>query len=343
MGSTAQLNLRMKKKSLYQAEIVGTGCYLPEKILTNAELEKTLDTSDEWIRTRTGIRERRIARKDESSSTLGAHAAENALKSAGMAPDELDMIIVCTSTPDVLYPSTACFVQKNIGASKAAAYDISAVCSGFVFGLSIAEQYIKSGRYENVMVIGAEVNSRIMDWTDRKTCILFGDGAGAVILKRVEKEEPIGILSSHIYSDGNHSDMLIVPGGIGREPVNREAVDNKMYCLKMAGQSTFKMAVKRMCEASRECLEFNGLSTDDVDVVIPHQANRRIIETVSEKLNMNIDKFVINIDKYGNTSAASIPIALHEAREAGRLQSGTLSLLTVLGAGITWGAAAIRW
>ena len=193
------------------------------------------------------------------------------------------------------------------------------------------------------MVIGAEVNSRIMDWTDRKTCILFGDGAGAVILKRVEKEEPIGILSSHIYSDGNHSDMLIVPGGIGREPVNHEAVDNKMYCLKMAGQSTFKMAVKRMSEVSRECLEFNGLSTDDVDVVIPHQANRRIIETVSEKLNVNIDKFVINIHKYGNTSAASIPIALHEAREAGRLQSGTLSLLTVLGAGITWGAAAIRW
>jgi len=172
---------------------------------------------------------------------------------------------------------------------------------------------------------------------------LFGDGAGAVILKRVEKEETIGVLSSHIYSDGNHSDMLIVPGGIGREPVNREAVDNKMYCLKMAGQSTFKMAVKRMCEASRECLEFNGLSTDDIDVVIPHQANRRIIETVSEKLNMHIDKFVINIDKYGNTSAASIPIALHEAREAGRLQPGTLSLLTVLGAGITWGAAAIRW
>jgi 3-oxoacyl-[acyl-carrier-protein] synthase-3 len=234
-------------------------------------------------------------------------------------------------------------VQKNLGASKAAAYDISAVCSGFVFGLSIAEQYIKSGRYENVMVIGAEVNSRIMDWTDRKTCILFGDGAGAVILKRVKKEKPIGVLSTHIYSDGNHSDMLIVPGGIGREPVNHEAVDNKMYCLKMAGQSTFKMAVKRMSEVSRECLEFNGLSAEDVDVVIPHQANRRIIETVAEKLNMNIDKFFINIHKYGNTSAASIPIALHEAREAGRIQSGTLSLLTVLGAGITWGAAAIRW
>jgi 3-oxoacyl-[acyl-carrier-protein] synthase-3 len=333
----------MKKHSQYQAEIVGTGIYLPEKVLTNADLEKTLDTSDEWIQTRTGIQERRIAQKDESSSTLGALAAKNALNAAGLTPDSLDMIIVCTSTPDVLYPSTACFVQKALGASKAAAYDISAVCSGFVFGLSIAEQYIKSGRYEHVMVIGAEVNSRIMDWTDRKTCILFGDGAGAAILKRVEKEEPIGILSSHIYSDGNQSDLLIVPGGIGREPVNHEAVDNKMYCLKMAGQSTFKMAVKRMSEVSRECLEFNGLSSGDVDIAIPHQANRRIIETVAQKLSMNIDDFFVNIHKYGNTSAASIPIAMHEAREAGRIQPGTLSLLTVLGAGLTWGAAAIRW
>ena len=333
----------MKKPFLYQAEIVGTGIYLPEKVLTNSDLEKTLDTSDEWIRTRTGIQERRIAQKDESSSTLGAHAAKNALKEAGMAPEELDMIILCTSTPDVLYPSTACFVQKNIGASKAAAYDISAVCSGFVFGLSVAEQYIKSGRYENVMVIGAEVNSRIMDWTDRTTCILFGDGAGAAILKRVEKNEPIGVLSSHIYSDGNHSDILIVPGGIGREPVNHEAVDNKMYCVKMAGQSTFKLAVKRMSEVSMECLKFNGLSAEDVDLVVPHQANRRIIETVAEKLDISMDKFFVNIHKYGNTSAASIPIALHEARECGKIQPGSLSLLTVMGAGITWGAAAIRW
>lgn len=333
----------MKKHSPFQAQIVGTGIYLPEKILTNFDLEKTLDTSDEWIRTRTGIQERRIARKDESSSTLGAHAAQNALNAAGMTADELDMIIVCTSTPDVLYPSTACFVQKNIGASKAAAYDISAVCSGFVFGLSIAEQYIKSGRYENIMVIGAEVNSRIMDWSDRTTCILFGDGAGAAILKSVEGDQPKGILSTHIYSDGNHSDVLIVPGGIGRESVNREAVDNKMYCLKMAGQSTFKMAVRRMSEVSRECLEYNGLTTDDVDVVIPHQANRRIIETVAGKLSVPIDKFHINIHKYGNTSAASIPIALHEARESGKINSGNLSLLTVLGAGLTWGAAAIRW
>ena len=333
----------MNKPSLYQAEIVGTGIYLPEKILTNADLEKSLDTSDEWIRSRTGIQERRIAQKDESSSTLGAHAARNALNQAGMTPEELELIIMCTSTPDVLYPSTACFVQKILGASKAAAYDISAVCSGFVFGLSIAEQYIKSGRYEHVMVIGAEVNSRIMDWTDRTTCILFGDGAGAAILKRTESEEPKGILSSHIYSDGNHTDALIVPGGIGREPVNQDAVDNKMYCLKMAGQSIFKMAVKHMTEVSRECLAFNGLSTEDVDLVVPHQANQRIIEAIAEKLDVSIDKFFINIHKYGNTSAASIPIALHEARESGKIQSGNLSLLTVLGAGLTWGAVAIRW
>jgi len=333
----------MNKHSNSRAEIVATGIYLPEKILTNFELQKTLDTSDEWIRSRTGIQERRIAQKDESSSTLGAQAARNALNEAGMAPDDLDMIIVCTSTPDVLYPSTACFVQKILGASKAAAYDISAVCSGFVFGLSIAEQYIKNGRYENVMVIGAEVNSRIMDWTDRTTCILFGDGAGSVILKRTESDKPVGILSSHIYSDGNHTDSLIVPGGIGREPVNHEAVDNKMYCLKMAGQSIFKLAVKRMSDVSKECLAFNGLSLEDVDVVVPHQANLRIIEMVSEKLGVSMDKFFVNIHKYGNTSAASIPIALHEARECGKIQSGKLSLLTVLGAGLTWGAAAIRW
>ncbi len=328
---------------MYQAAVVGTGSYLPEKILTNHELEKTLDTSDEWIRTRTGIQERRIARKDESSSTLGAHAAKEALASAGMKAEELDMIIVCTSTPDVIYPSTACFVQKNIGATRAAAYDVSAVCSGFVFGLSIAEQYIKSGRYENIIVIGTEVNSRIMDWSDRATCVLFGDGAGAAILQRVDGEEPLGVLSSHIYSDGNQSDTLIVPGGIGREPVNHEAIENKLYCLKMAGGSTFKMAVTKMSQVSAECLEFNGLTTADIDLVVPHQANRRIIESVSQKLSMDIDNFFINIHKYGNTGGASIPIALHEARESGRIKAGNLCLLTVLGAGLTWGAAAIRW
>ena len=333
----------MNKNSPYQAKVVGTGAYLPEKILTNRDLEKTLKTSDEWIRTRTGISERRIVRKDESTSTLAVEASLVALTSAGMGPEDLDMIIVCTSTPDVIYPATACFVQKELRASRAAAYDISAVCSGFVFGLSIAEQYLKIGRYENILVIGSEVNSRLMDWTDRSSCILFGDGAGAVVLSRVESEQPVGILSTHIYSDGAQSDMLIVPGGVGRTAITHEGIDNKLYCLKMAGQATFKVAVKRMSEVSLEALQFNGLNREDVDWVVPHQANKRIMEAVSERLGVGFEKFVINIDKYGNTSAASIPIALHEAREAGKLEPGDLILLTVLGAGLTWGAALIRW
>jgi len=333
----------MRAPSPYQAEIVGTGIYLPEKILTNSELEKTLETSDEWIRTRTGISERRIARKDESASTMGIEAGRMALHHAGVAPHDLDMIIVCTSTPDVIYPSTACFVQKELGAKGAAAYDISAVCSGFVFGLSIAEQYLKSGRYEHILVIGSEVNSRIMDWTDRKTCVLFGDGAGAAVLRRTEREEPSGILSSHIYSDGTQTDLLIVPGGIGRTSFTYEGIDDKLYCLKMSGQSTFKVAVRRMSEVSREALEHNNISKDDVGLVVPHQANQRIIESVAGKLDVPIEKFFINIDRYGNTGAASIPIAMHEAREQGLTQPGTIMLMTVLGAGLTWGAALVRW
>ena len=333
----------MNYHSPYQAKVIGTGAYLPEKILTNQDLEKTLKTSDEWIRTRTGISERRIARKDESTSTLAVEASRVALTSAGMGPEDLDMIIVCTSTPDVIYPATACFVQKELRASRAAAYDISAVCSGFVFGLSIAEQYLKSGRYENILVIGSEVNSRLMDWTDRSSCILFGDGAGAVILNRVESQQPVGILSSHIHSDGEQSDMLIVPGGVGRTGITHEGIDNKLYCLKMAGQATFKVAVKRMSEVAMEALQFNGLKIEDVDWVVPHQANRRIMETVSQRLGIDFEKFVVNIDKYGNTSAASIPIALHETRVAGKLEPGALILLTVLGAGLTWGAVLIRW
>ncbi|WP_237098431.1 beta-ketoacyl-ACP synthase III [Nitrospina gracilis] len=317
--------------------------YVPDNVVTNFDLEKNLDTSDEWIRTRTGIVERRIARKDESASTMGIAASMMALKNAGLEAGDLDMVIVCTSTPDVIYPATACFVQKELGAKKAAAYDISAVCSGFVFGLSIAEQYIKSGRYENILVIGTEVNSRVMDWTDRTTCVLFGDGAGAAVLRRTEKPEPCGILSSHIYSDGTQSDLLIVPGGIGKTSFTYQAIDDKLYCLKMSGQSTFKVAVKRMSEVSREALAHNGLTNDDVDLVVPHQANRRIIEAVAEKLEAPLEKVFVNIHKYGNTGSASIPIALHEAREAGRLTPGSITLLTVLGAGLTWGSVVIKW
>ncbi|MFQ5450372.1 MAG: beta-ketoacyl-ACP synthase III [Nitrospinaceae bacterium] len=333
----------MRNHSMFRAEIAGTGSCLPEKILTNFDLEKILDTSDEWIRTRTGISERRIAGKEESSSVLGVKAGRMALHAAGLEPGEVDMIIVCTSTPDILFPSTACFVQAELGAGRAAAFDISAVCSGFVYGLSIAEQYLKIGRYRNILVIGSEVNSRILDWTDRSTCILFGDGAGAVVLRRGEGDGPAGVLSSHIYSDGSLAHLIEVPGGIGRTGISHEAIDQKKYCINMSGNATFKIAVKRMSEVSLEALNFNGLTQEDVDLVIPHQANKRIIDAVTGKLEIPPEKVFLNIQKYGNTSAASIPIALHEAKESGRIRPGSLLLIAVVGAGLTWGATVIRW
>ncbi len=333
----------MKFNSPFKAEVAGTGIYLPEKIVTNLDLEKILDTSDDWIRARTGIHERRVAGEDESASVLAVNAARSALAEAGLEPEQIDMIIVCTSTPDVLYPSTACYVQKELGAHRAAAYDVSAVCSGFVFGLSIAEQFLKGGRYQHILVIGSEVNSRIVDWTDRSTCILFGDGAGAVALKRVETSESRGILSSHIYSDGTQTDILGVPGGIGRTPISHASIDEKQYFIKMVGNATFKFAVKRMSDVALEALEYNGFTTKDIDLMIPHQANKRIIDAVGERLEVGPEKIFVNIEKYGNTAAASIPIALHEARQCGRIQPGNLVLLTVLGAGLTWGAALIRW
>lgn len=333
----------MNKNSIFQAVIAGTGAYLPEKILSNADLEKTLDTSDQWIRTRTGIEERRIAAEDESASTMGVRAAREALAEAQIEADAIGMIIVCTSTPDIVYPATACFVQKELGAGRAAAFDISAVCSGFIFGLSIAEQFVKRGQYSNVLVIGSEVNSRIMDWTDRGTCILFGDGAGAAVLRRSDNSEPIGVLSSHIHSDGNHADILCVPGGIGKSRINREAIDQKQFCLQMEGKAVFRHAVKKMIEAADEALAFNNLKAKDIGLLIPHQANIRIIESVADKMGMASEKVFINIQKYGNTGAASIPIALHEARKCGKARPGEFWLLTVLGAGLTWGAVAVKW
>jgi len=333
----------MKNHSKFMAKVAGTGMYVPNKVLNNSDLEKTLNTSDEWIYTRTGIRERRIANDDESSSTFAIAASKKALESANIAPKEVDLIIVCTSSPDILFPATACFVQKGIGALNAAAYDISAVCSGFVFGLSIAEQYIKSGRYRHVLVIGSEANSRIVDWSDRSTCILFGDGAGAVLLKKLESDDVSGLLSSHIHSDGEQSGLISVPGGIGKTGVSHEAINNGEYFIKMSGNATFKVAVKRMVEVSKEALDYNDLTVNHIDLVVPHQANRRIIEAVTEKLGITSDKVFMNIEKYGNTSAASIPIAIHEAREAGLILPGSLILVVVVGAGLTWGAALIRW
>jgi 3-oxoacyl-[acyl-carrier-protein] synthase-3 len=328
---------------LNTAVVAGTGAYLPEKILTNKDLEKSLDTSDAWITARTGIRERRIAAEGESASTMAAKAGKQALEAGGIGPEDVDMIIVATSSPDVLFPSTACFVQNELQAFGSAAYDVSAVCSGFIFGLSIAEQYLKTGRYEHILLIGSEVNSRIVDWSDRATCILFGDGAGALLLNRVEQEKPLGILSTHIYSDGSLSDLICVPGGIGRTGINKQDIDDKKYSIKMSGNATFKVAVKRMTEVIQEALEFNGLSIEEVDLLIPHQANERIIRAVAERLKYPMEKVLMNIHKYGNTSAASIPIGINEAWRDGRIQPGETSVLGAVGAGLTWGSAVIKW
>lgn len=328
---------------LNTAVVAGTGAYLPEKILTNQDLEKSLDTSDAWITARTGIRERRIAAEGESASTMAAKAGKQALEAGGIGPEDVDMIIVATSSPDVLFPSTACFVQNELQAFGSAAYDVSAVCSGFIFGLSIAEQYLKTGRYEHILLIGSEVNSRIVDWSDRATCILFGDGAGALLLNRVEQEKSLGILSTHIYSDGSLSDLICVPGGIGRTGINKQDIDDKKYSIKMSGNATFKVAVKRMTEVIQEALEFNGLSIEEVDLLIPHQANERIIRAVAERLKYPMEKVLMNIHKYGNTSAASIPIGINEAWRDGRIQPGETSVLGAVGAGLTWGSAVIKW
>ena len=328
---------------LNTAVVAGTGAYLPEKILTNQDLEKSLDTSDAWITERTGIRERRIAAEEESSSSMAAKAGKQALEDGGISPEDVDMIIVCTSSPDVLFPSTACFVQNELQAFGSAAYDISAVCSGFIFGLSVAEQYLKTGRYEHILLIGSEVNSRIVDWSDRSTCILFGDGAGALLLNRVEQEKPLGILSTHIYSDGSLSDLICVPGGIGRTGINKQDMVDKKYFIKMAGNATFKVAVKRMTEVIQEALGFNGLSIEEIGLLIPHQANERIIRAVAERLKYSMEKLLMNIHKYGNTSAASIPIGINEARRNSCIQPGETSVLGAVGAGLTWGAAVIKW
>ena len=333
----------MTNNKSFQAVVAGTGSYLPEKILTNQDLEKTLNTSDAWITERTGIHERRIASEEESASVMAAKAGKQALEEGGLSPENLDLIIVATSSPDVLFPSTACLVQNELHAFGAAAYDISAVCSGFIFGLSIAEQYLKTGRYENILLIGSEVNSRIVDWSDRATCILFGDGAGAMLLKRVEQEKPLGILSTHIYSDGSLSDLICVPGGIGKTGINKEDIDNKKYFIKMSGNATFKVAVKRMTDVIREALEFNGLSMEEVGILVPHQANQRIIRAVAERLEYPMEKVFMNIHKYGNTSGASIPIGVDEARRTGSIKPKQTSVLAAVGAGLTWGSAVIKW
>ncbi|MDK2563153.1 beta-ketoacyl-ACP synthase III [Romboutsia sedimentorum] len=322
------------------AGILGVGSYLPQKIVDNFHFEKIMDTSDEWIKARTGISERRMAEEDESSSDLGTKAALKAIECAKLSPEDIDLIIVATSTPDMILPSTACLIQANIGAHNAVAFDVSAACSGFVYGLSIGEQFIKSGIHKNVLVIGTEVMSRILDYSDRSTAILFGDGAGAVVIGNVDEG---GILSTYLGSDGRGKDFLKIPAGGSRLPASKNTVENRLHNIQMAGNDVYKFAVRIMGESSLKALEMANLSTDEIDYLIPHQANIRIIEASAKRLKLDMDKVYVNLDKYGNMSAASIPVAMDEAYRQGKINKGDNVVLVGFGGGLTWGASVIKW
>jgi 3-oxoacyl-[acyl-carrier-protein] synthase-3 len=321
--------------------IAGVGSYVPSKILTNADLEKMVDTTDEWITSRTGIKERHIAQPDEFTSDMAAKAAERAMASAGVTADQIDMISVSTITPDMPFPSTACLVQKKIGAHKAAAFDLEAACSGFIYGLEIGQQFIMSRTYENVLVIGAEKLSAIVDWQDRNTCVLFGDGAGAVVLQNRPNKH--GLLTAVMGADGSKADLLFMAGGGSRCPATLDSVAARMHYLRMEGKETFKNAVQAMQTAAEEALRRCELDISRIKLVIPHQANRRIIDAVGDRLGATPEQLFVNLEKFGNTSAASVAIALDDAVQSGRVQRGDLILMMVFGAGLTWGAAVIEW
>lgn len=317
------------------SRLLGTGGYLPETILTNEQIAQTVDTSDAWIIERTGIRERRIAGKEETASSMAEMASRQALAAAGIEPDALDLIVVGTASPDRIFPSTACMLQRRLGIGGCAAFDVQAACSGFVFALSIADQYIRAGNAHRALVVGSEINSRFIDWSDRSTCILFGDGAGAVVLETAK--EP-GILSTHIHSDGQYQDLLYVPN----QPACGEEPTESRY-LKMQGNDVFKIAVQTLGRIVDETLEANGLSKADIDWLVPHQANTRIIAATAKKLRMSMEQVVLTIEKQGNTSSASIPLALNEAIRDGRIQRGQTVLMEAFGGGFAWGSALLRY
>ena len=323
-----------------RSRIVGTGAYVPDRVLTNVDLERMVATDDAWIVERTGIRERRIAAPGQACSDLGTRAAQQALAAAGIEPADLDMILVATCTGDQPLPSTACLIQAQLGARRAAACDLSAACCGFVYALSVANAYVKTGsRY--VLVIGAEVMSAITDWTDRGTCILFGDGAGAAVVGPADGHR--GILSTHLHSDGGLGELICVPGGGSTMPPNEKMLTEKAQYLKMKGNETYKVAIKTLEEVARETLSAHGLTVNDIDLYVPHQANIRILKAVAERLQLPMEKVFMNIDRYGNTSAASIPLALDEAVREGRIKDGSLVMIGAFGAGLTWASALIRW
>jgi len=324
-----------------QVKIIANGAYAPKSVLTNQDLEEKIDTSNEWILARTGIRERHIAEKDETTSDLATHAARAALKRTDLSPLDLDLIIVATSMPDMFFPSTACIVQDKLGAKNAAAFDLSAACSGFVYALSAGAQYVHSGTYKHVLVIGAEVMSRLTNWEDRRTCVLFGDGAGAVLLGPSEDEQ--GILSVHLHTDGALWDLICVPGGAGAIPPSEKVLVEHLNTIHMKGSETFKIAVRNLENVALEALRANHLSVSDVSWLVPHQANIRILKAVATRLGLPQEKMVVNLDRFGNTSAASIPLAFDGAVADGRIKRGDTVLFLAFGGGLTWGAAVVKY
>lgn len=321
--------------------VTGVGSYVPSRVLTNADLEKMVETSDEWILTRTGIRERRIAAEGEFTSDMAAAASQRAMQMAGVTADQIDLIIVATITPDMPFPNTACLVQRKLGAKRAAAFDVEAACSGFIYALEIGQQFITSRTYNTVLVIGAEKLSTIVDWTDRNTCVLFGDGAGAAILQN--RENSHGLLTAVMGADGNNADLLFMPGGGSQCPATADSVAARQHYLRMTGKETFKNAVQAMYGAAKEALKQCDLDISQIKCIIPHQANQRIIDAVGDRLGAKPEQLFVNLDRYGNTSAASVAIAFDEAVNSGRLQRGDLVLIVAFGAGLTWGAAVIEW
>ena len=323
------------------AHITGWGMSVPEPVLTNNDLAKIVDTSDEWIRERTGIRERRIARDNEFPSTLGTRAALKALSAANLKPTELDLIICTSSSPEYIFPATACLIQDQIGATKAGAFDLLAACTGFIYAMNMAAQSIRSGAIKNALVIGTETLSRFINWEDRNTCILFGDGAGAFVLQA--SDQPGGVLSAVMHSDGSGGNLLSLPAGGSRHPATEATIREGLHYIYMDGKEVFRFATKVMAQSTEEVLKSAGLTKDDVKVIIPHQANSRIIEAAARGLKLPMDRFVVNVDRYGNTSTASIPIATVEAVEKGRVQAGDKVVFVGFGAGLTWGALVAEW
>lgn len=343
MSEALMSSIKTNSNSAFRAVIAGTGSCIPKKQLTNEDLTKIVETSDEWITTRTGIKVRHIAAEDQTTAMLATESAKKAIQQAGISAEDIELIITATVTPEMVFPSTACFVQDMLGAKKAWAFDLSAACSGFVYALSIAQNFVINGRYDNVLVIGAETLSKITDYKDRKSCILFGDGAGAAVIKKGDKKGPKGIYYSTCGSDGSGWTALNCPAYGSRNPVSRPLENPNSVYMQINGREVYQLAVRRIIETVEDCMTNCGISIQDVNLFIPHQMNARIIESVAKRLQLADEKVFINIDKYGNTSAASIPIALDECMRQGRIKKGDIVLLVAFGGGLTWGANVIEF